>query len=87
MSSVKKEDARDLRTLRENLQRTKDNSITLETLDTDIYLMIQNARTYNPPGTTVHLAAVEVGKKWDQMRLDIELGRRGQFWSPSEGRR
>ncbi|KAJ9102636.1 hypothetical protein QFC19_004745 [Naganishia cerealis] len=84
---VKKEDARDLRTIRETLQRTKDNSITLESLDADIYLMIENAQKYNPPGSVVYNAATEVGKRWDQMRLDIEPGRRGRFLGTNEGRR
>lgn len=82
--SVRREDARDLRTIKERIQRTKDG-VTLESLDADIYLMLQNARRFNPEGTVVHDAAIEIGKRWDQLRADIELERKGQYWGPGDG--
>jgi hypothetical protein len=63
------------------LQRSKEG-VTLESLDADIYQMLANARKFNPEGSLVHEAAIDVGKRWDQLRAEIEMGRRGQYWSP-----
>lgn len=82
-TSVRREDARDLRTIRETLQRSKEG-VTLESLDADIYQMLQNARKFNPEGSLVHEAAIDVGKRWDQLRAEIEMGRRGQYWAPGD---
>lgn len=82
--SVRREDARDLRTIREGLQRTKEG-VSLESLDADIYLMLQNARKFNPEGTVVHDAAIDVGIRWDKLRADIEMGRKGSYWGPGDG--
>jgi hypothetical protein len=81
--SVRREDARDLRTIREGLQRAKEG-VSLESLDADIYLMLQNARKFNPEGSLVNEAAIDVGKRWDQLRAEIEMGRKGPYWGPGD---
>lgn len=81
--SIRREDARDLRTIRETLQRSKEG-VTLESLDADIYQMLANARKFNPEGSLVNEAAIDIGKRWDQLRAEIEMGRRGQYWAPND---
>lgn len=63
------EDARDLSTIRSNLE--KGNYSTYRQVDEDIELMLQNARIFNGEGE-VSNAADAFGKWWDQQRKKMD---------------
>ncbi|KAG8900897.1 hypothetical protein FRB99_005686, partial [Tulasnella sp. 403] len=59
---IRQEDARDLRTIKQNVQAGKYESF--EQIEADIMLMVSNAVKFNGEGSLVAQSAQKVGKMW-----------------------